>query len=112
MLSTLMPGPPFVFGALLVLLAILVAAFIPEQDSASAAAGGRSSASRRRKSAAASPHTGGSEGKTGTSVVGTGGAAGMLMDLKQSDLEMETTESESETEECSAPLIKGQIRVV
>ena len=31
MLSTLMPGPPFVFGAFLVILAIMVAAFIPEQ---------------------------------------------------------------------------------
>jgi len=32
-LSALMPGPPFVFGALLVLLAIMMAAMIPEQSS-------------------------------------------------------------------------------
>merc|ERR1719295_1030002 len=32
-LSALMPGPPFVFGALLVILAILMAAMIPEQSS-------------------------------------------------------------------------------
>ena len=29
-----MPGPPFVFGAMLVILAILVAAFIPETGAA------------------------------------------------------------------------------
>jgi len=29
-ITTLMPGPPFVFGAMLVILAILVAAFIPD----------------------------------------------------------------------------------
>ena len=31
-ITSLMPGPPFVFGAMLVILAILVAAFIPETD--------------------------------------------------------------------------------
>jgi len=29
--TSLVPGPPFVFGALMVILAILVAAFIPEK---------------------------------------------------------------------------------
>ena len=33
MISELMPGPPFVFGAFLVILAILVAAFIPDATS-------------------------------------------------------------------------------
>ncbi len=33
MISALMPGPPFVFGAFLVILAILVAAFIPDTSS-------------------------------------------------------------------------------
>jgi hypothetical protein len=33
MISALMPGPPFVFGAFLVILAILVAAFIPDTTS-------------------------------------------------------------------------------
>jgi len=33
-LSALMPGPPFVFGAFLVILALLVAAFIPETNTA------------------------------------------------------------------------------
>lgn len=31
-----MPGPPFVFGALMVVVAIMVAAFIPKQDDAEA----------------------------------------------------------------------------
>jgi hypothetical protein len=31
--TSLMPGPPFVFGALMVVLAILIAAFIPEGES-------------------------------------------------------------------------------
>jgi len=30
MVAQIVPGPPFVFGALLVILAIMVAAFIPE----------------------------------------------------------------------------------
>jgi len=32
LITSLMPGPPFVFGAMLVILAILVAAFIPDTD--------------------------------------------------------------------------------
>jgi hypothetical protein len=34
----LVPGPPFVFGALMVITALMVAAFIPEGSSSAAAA--------------------------------------------------------------------------
>ena len=34
-MTELVPGPPFVFGALLVILAIIVAAFIPETGKSS-----------------------------------------------------------------------------
>ena len=46
-----MPGPPFVFGALLVMLAIMVAAFIPDTNSpifATEREEERSSSSKRR----------------------------------------------------------------
>ena len=35
MITSLVPGPPFVFGAMLVILAILVAAFIPDSQTSS-----------------------------------------------------------------------------
>ena len=45
-----MPGPPFVFGAMLVILAILVAAFIPETGAAVGSfRDGDSTEERRRK---------------------------------------------------------------
>ena len=49
--TALMPGPPFVFGALLVMLAIMVAAFIPDTNSpifATEREEERSSSSKRR----------------------------------------------------------------
>ena len=43
-----MPGPPFVFGAMLVILAILVAAFIPE-NSTSLGSGFRTETDEERR---------------------------------------------------------------
>jgi len=51
-LTDLVPGPPFVFGALLVILAILVAAFIPENSGSSSSfrsEEGAGSADKRRR---------------------------------------------------------------
>jgi len=84
MLSTLMPGPPFVFGAFLVILAIMVAAFIPEQD--------------KERPKRLPRKSGGSEGKE-------------VGDLKQSDVSVTESESDSDTE-FSVPLIKGQVKDV
>ena len=47
--SSFIPGPPFVFGALLVILAILVAAFIPELPSPIESAISRSGSMGRKK---------------------------------------------------------------
>merc|ERR1719195_1991219 len=48
LITSLMPGPPFVFGAMLVILAILVAAFIPE-NSTSVGSFRETDEERRRK---------------------------------------------------------------
>ena len=46
-----MPGPPFVFGAMLVILAILVAAFIPDTAGAAGSFRDMDSAEERRRKA-------------------------------------------------------------
>jgi hypothetical protein len=46
----LMPGPPFVFGALMVVLAILVAAFIPEAHTSDNIINRRPSSGEKRSS--------------------------------------------------------------
>ena len=48
LITQLMPGPPFVFGAMLVILAILVAAFIPE-NSTSLGSGFRTETDEERR---------------------------------------------------------------
>lgn len=50
------PGPPFVFGALLVMLALLVAAFIPDEPSPSSTSSSSGSSSSRSGSGAMRPH--------------------------------------------------------
>jgi len=58
-LTDLVPGPPFVFGALLVILAILVAAFIPEtqgNSSFKSEEGGVSEKRRRERTASIRKH--------------------------------------------------------
>ncbi|KAG0423945.1 hypothetical protein HPB47_000305 [Ixodes persulcatus] len=50
------PGPPFVFGALLVMLALLVAAFIPDEPSPSSTSSSSGSSSSRSGSGATRPH--------------------------------------------------------
>ena len=49
LITSLMPGPPFVFGSLLVLLAILVAAFIPSAPSRAGGWSGAGEGERRRQ---------------------------------------------------------------
>jgi len=49
LITSLMPGPPFVFGSLLVLLAILVAAFIPSAPSRAVGWSGAGEGERRRQ---------------------------------------------------------------
>jgi hypothetical protein len=46
----IVPGPPFVFGSLLVILAVLVAAFIPDNVSSSSTSGSASATVERRVS--------------------------------------------------------------
>ena len=61
MVAQIVPGPPFVFGALLVILAIMVAAFIPENMGRESSQGSRAFDH--------SDHSTGSTSKSGKAVV-------------------------------------------
>jgi len=78
-ISSIVPGPPFVFGALLVILALMVAAFIPEapvMDSMASGAGAGMRHSAVNLSDASLPGgAGGGKGGAGANSGGGGGGA-------------------------------------
>lgn len=88
----LIPGPPFVFGALLVILAILVSAFIPDAVARISSSGSLMRSSSRRSSS------------------GLGGSGGVALEVCHYDYDRATSSSGSAHRnkhgECAQPLME------